>query len=134
MTDVIEFAPFLKRKKASECRHLTYVVGMKEASLTCSDCDAELDPWWVLRSLVERSEELEAADAERHARALAAFQEWEVRCKDAMRHHEAWVAGANARIEKLTAEINRLMAQKLRLANDPEIAQARATRRSKGAK
>ena len=88
----------------------------------------------MLRSLVERSEELEAADAERHARALAAFQEWEVRCKDAMRHHEAWVAGANARIEKLTAEINRLMAQKLRLANDPEIAQARATRRSKGAK
>ncbi len=131
MTDVIEFAPFLKRKKASECRHLTYVVGMKEASLTCQDCDADLDPWWVLRSLVERSEELEAADAARHARAMSAFQEWEERCKQAMSLHEAWVSGANVRIEKLTSEINRLMAQKLRLANDPEIARAR---RTKGAK
>jgi hypothetical protein len=127
--DVIEFAPLLKRKQAAECDHLTCLVGMNEASVSCSDCDAELDPWWVLRSLVERSEELEAADAARHARNLAALQEWEEKRKEAMRLHEAWVAGANSRIEKLTAEINRLMAQKLRLANDPDVARAR---RSKG--
>ncbi len=129
MTDVIEFAPFLKRKLAAECDHRTFVVGMKEASLTCADCDAELDPWWVLRSMVERSEELAAEEASYHERAQKAFREWEEKCKQAMRIHEAWVAGANSRTEKLTAEINRLMAQKLRLANDPEIARAR---RSKG--
>lgn len=134
MTEVIEFSPFLKRKQASECAHTTYVVGMKEASLTCHDCDAELDPWWVLRSLVLRYEEEEAARTAQRRRAMAAFQEWEAKCKQAMRFHERWVADANARIEKMTAEINRLRAEKLRLANDPEIARARAARRSKGVK
>lgn len=132
MADVIEFAPFLKRKQASECEHETYIVGMKEASLTCEDCGAALDPWWVLRSMVLRSEEEEAAEVAKQERAQAAFAEWEAKCKEAMAKHEAWVRYVNEQIAKLTADKNRLMAEKLRLVNDQEIARARAARRTKG--
>ena len=130
--DVIEFEPFLKRKRSAACDHPTYYVGMKEASIVCQDCDAELDPWWVLRSLVLRSEEEAAAYAAFRERAQDAFVAWQGRCREAERKHEAWVRQANEQIQKLTADKNRLMAEKLRLVNDPEIARARASRRAKG--
>ena len=54
--DVIEFAPFLKRKRFGLCSHPSFEVSDTEADLTCTACEKQIDPWWVLRRLAQDDE------------------------------------------------------------------------------
>ena len=119
MSDVIDIGPRLTRKKQAACKHNNVEVDLAVASLTCTDCDGELDPWWYLRRWATASD-----------RELA---EW----SRAREEHERWVKVGNAEIAKLNAEIARLHEIKRDLGNEKvgdktlRAVAARARRRSR---
>ena len=77
---------------------------MTAASLTCCDCGAELDPWWYLRHLATRPDELEAEEA-RHNKQIA----------DKMAECNARVEYMNNTLTRLQKEIDKLRAAKSKL-------------------
>lgn len=111
MSDVIDIRPRLRARRAKTCKHACVTVDFEIASLTCDDCEAEIDPWWWIRKVAKDDIDLrESAD-----RAVAAkYAEME----EAVRKHNAWVATANETIDRKNAEIRALYDTKNRLANE----------------
>lgn len=95
--DIIDFEPFLRRKRSSVCPHDEADVDDDLPSLTCRACGAELDPWWFLRRLAHEEiglfEQMDRLDAHLRAAALRA---------------NAKIAALNAEIQRLTEIKNRL--------------------------
>jgi hypothetical protein len=98
---ILDLAPRLAKKKADACKHDCCEVDMDAAELSCTECGAELDPWWYLRRMARD----EAAEIKRKQDAIARF--------------DAWCAQANAKSSKLTDEIAELLAVKNQLWNTP---------------
>jgi hypothetical protein len=99
MTDIIDLAPRIRRKRMPECTHESVEVDDTAASLTCADCEVELDPWWWLRRQAHDHE----AEQKRQAKAQAQLDEW--------------LRTANEKCQALHAEIVRLTEAKNRLWN-----------------
>lgn len=97
---IIEFAPRLAMRRASECAHAHVEVDEDAADLSCTDCGAALDPWWFIRGL---------AEYEQHERDARQKQ---------IDDHARWVATANETIARLTREVSELTAAKNRLWNE----------------
>lgn len=111
MSNVLDIRPRLRAKRAKSCTHPCVSVDYTIASLTCDDCEAEIDPWWWIRKVAKDDVDLrESTD-----RAVAAKY---AEMNEAVRKHNAWVATANETIERKNAEINRLYAAKNRLMNE----------------
>ena len=87
---VLDLAPLLRRKKASACKHRSASVDDESPSLTCDDCEAEIEPWWFIRRMAKESEVVRA--------------EWDAVIADG----EARMAEGNARISKLNEQITKL--------------------------
>lgn len=104
---VIDFQAALRRKRVSECPHDHADVDMDVASISCRDCGHELDPWWFLRKMVVRDEEIEAGHEERR-------RKWEQQ----MDLHAKWIEGANATVKRMTDEIQKLYDTKNKLWNE----------------
>lgn len=100
MNDVVDLVPLIRRKRSSTCEHLHCEVDDTIASCSCTDCGAELDPWWFLRALAARDESERRQLQKQHD------------------DHVAWVNSANATIERLNREIRELTAAKNRLWNE----------------
>ncbi len=106
-TDITNIEPFIRRRKKRSCPHLHVEVCDDAQSLSCVDCDVELDPWWFLRNWAHNEE---AWDAH-----LAAQQ----RQMDAMfAKHNAWVEQANVTIADYNQQIQHLCDVKNRLQNE----------------
>lgn len=97
---VLDLRPVLKRKRAAECPHDYAEVSETTASLTCGDCELEIDPWWYLRKL--------ANDDERRCAEVTAVIE----------QYNAWCTSANEKLKRLHDEISQLTATKNRLYNE----------------
>jgi hypothetical protein len=103
---VINIEPFIRRKKRSACHHIHVEVDDDAASLTCIDCDAELDPWWFLRRQAHNREEWQASIDARRQEMDALVEK-----------HNAWVVKANETIRECNAQIQHLYDVKNRLGN-----------------
>jgi hypothetical protein len=104
MSDIIDIGPRLRAKRNKGCTHERASVDMKAASLTCNECDAEIDPWWWIRREAEKATSV-IEEAERAA--AAKIEECNSR-----------IARANETIRRLGAEVDALMATKSRLQNE----------------
>lgn len=101
MTDgVIPFEPALRRKKQGTCQHLMCEVDDDAASLTCAECDAELDPWWFLRRQAIEAEERQA------------------KFENEKKSVDDWFATMRALAEKLALEVAELQILKNELSNE----------------
>lgn len=123
--DVIDLRPLIRARKASDCTHPYVSVSEIEASLTCDECDAELDPWWFIRKM--------ANDQARWDKFTSDNQK---ASDDVVARHTAWMAKANEDIARYNAEIQQLVSEKNRLWNEqingrPLGAQARRARTKK---
>jgi hypothetical protein len=115
MTDqcdsILDFHAALRRKRTTQCEHQEAEVDVTIASLTCKECGLELDPWWYLRRMAERSED----DYEQFAKLHAAYQA----AGDKLRADYAVLIGRmNGTIERLNGEIAELTKTKNRLWNE----------------
>lgn len=54
-TDVIDIKPHIVRRRRSACEHEYVAVDETSASLTCCDCDAEIDPLICIESPIATS-------------------------------------------------------------------------------
>lgn len=104
---VIPIEAFIRRKKKGTCPHLHVEVDDDAASLSCSDCDAELDPWWFLRYQA-RNQELWEAHTQAQQKEL----------DEVVEKHNRWVAQANETIRIFNAQIQHLCDVKNRLSNE----------------
>ncbi len=108
--DVLDLRPRIRRKLAETCDHRFISVGMDEASATCDDCDADLDPWWALRRYVKGCEELVA-----WREKIIASAERQV--EETIANGNAAIAIQNATIVRLNGEVSELTERKNRLMN-----------------
>lgn len=106
MSAVLDLTSRLRRKKQDGCTHSHVEVDDTAASLTCVDCDAEIDPWWFIRE--------QARHAERCAERLAAAER-EIAAK--YDEGNAKIAKQNEIIVRLNEEIRRLTEAKNALWN-----------------
>lgn len=106
--EVIDLAPIIRRRQQSSCAHESFDVGMTEAIVVCRACGAPLDPWWVLRSIVERREQQEEEEAARKQAAEATLL--------------AWLQSAQAEATRISQDIARLHHERNRLLADPVLA------------
>lgn len=107
-TDIIDLLPLIRRKRQLVCPHQHTEVGDEgDASLTCSDCDAKLDPWWYIRRLADWESKLK----ERH-------QEYTAACDTKMKETNEIIERQNETITRLNAEISRLTDVKNQLSNE----------------
>jgi hypothetical protein len=104
---VTSIEPYIRRRKRSACPHLQVDVCDDEARVVCVDCDAELDPWWVLRNMAHRHEVL-TAHYESQRQEMAAQVD----------KHNAWIATANETIVAYNQQIQHLCDVKNRLSNE----------------
>lgn len=106
--DIIDLQPFIRRKQQLICAHQHTEVGNEgDASLTCSDCGAEIEPWWFIRRLAGWESRLK----ERH-------KEYQDACAKQRAEHEEWMARVNADRQRLADEVNHLIATKNALSNE----------------
>jgi hypothetical protein len=106
-TNILDIRPAIRRKRAAACQHSIVTVDDSAASLTCDDCEAEIDPWWYLRGL--------ARDTER----LGEYRrEIESGCDAKIAECNVAIAKLNATIERLNAEVQKLVETKNRLWNE----------------
>ena len=104
---ILDLVPMIRRRQKSGCEHLHVEIGDPEASLTCCDCGAELDPWLYLRTLANDPERWEKREGDYHARWVQIEAE-----------HNAWLARINETRQRLAAEIQHLTDVKNRLSNE----------------
>jgi len=83
---ILDLIPMIRRRQKAGCEHLHVEVGDPEASLTCCDCGAELDPWQYIRTLANAPERWEEERAQYDAA-------WDKLVKE----HEAWLARVNVK-------------------------------------
>ena len=106
--DIVDLRPYIRRKQQLTCSHQHTEVGHEgDASLTCGDCGAEIDPWWFIRRLSDWETRLK----ERHREYTVAY---EAKVKEG----EALVAKLNAMISRLNDEIGHPYDVKNRLSNE----------------
>lgn len=106
-SDLIDLAPFIKRKKIAECDHPTASVDDDVASLTCDTCGHEIDPWWWMRKLAREPELFEKQ-----------FQDQERRIREQNQVIIDLTTRANETITRLNEEISHLYDVKNRLGNE----------------
>lgn len=104
---VINIVPLIRQRQAQACKHAYVEVDDDAASLTCSACGAELDPWWFLRRM-----------AHDEVRFRAYYAELDNEGKALIAKHNAYLASANEAILRLNNEIGALVATKNRLWNE----------------
>lgn len=108
---MLDLGPALIAKKRSECKHPYALVDDVAASLTCSECGAELDPWTFLRKL--------AHDEELWRKRFERYRDLEAKAEAKYREH---CASLDAKLKFQTDEINRLIETKNRLWNERDPA------------
>lgn len=104
---LLDLRPLIKRKQQEACKHDWATVSMTVAVLTCDDCDAPLDPWWYLRHICQRDEEM-----------LAWRKRQEEVVDDKIEEVNKSIARGNETIMRLNAEIKRLTDLKSELFNE----------------
>lgn len=104
---VLDLQPYIRRRARSACKHNHVEVDDDAASLTCVDCDADLDPWWYIRKLAHDVEVQRAYYDDLHKKADAQIAQ-----------HAAWIEEANARIRAYNADIQHLTDVKSKLQNE----------------
>ena len=97
--EIIDLSSRIRVRRQGSCAHEHVEVAETEASMSCVDCGAEIDPWWFLRAEGRRAEERQREQAVREAML------------------EEWRLAAVATIERLNAEIATLTEAKNRLWN-----------------
>jgi hypothetical protein len=102
---MLDLAPALRRKRAAQCKHPTVSVSDHEASATCDDCGAEIDPWLLLRQIANHWDKYQAR------------VDTEIDTK--LAEGNAKLSELNRRIAHNTAELNELIERKNRLWNTP---------------
>lgn len=107
---VVDLVPRIRIAKQRSCAHMRVSVDMTAASLTCEDCDVEVDPWWYLRVMATRRE----ATIKEHDARIAAL---EVEYKKAYAWHAAQVERMNADIVEKNSRINHLNSLLTKLRN-----------------
>lgn len=95
--DLLDITSRIRMRQAAECKHDFVDVDPHAAELDCRDCGVPVDPWWYLRQLAHNEDRNVAEVAER----VAKYDEWAARAN-------AIIVDREARIAKLTAELNRL--------------------------
>lgn len=60
MSDVLDIAPLIQRRRQTDCYHPTFIVDDTTADLRCGACEKPLDPWWVLRCFARLNENINA--------------------------------------------------------------------------
>jgi len=106
--DIIDLRPYIRRKQQLACSHQHVEVGHEgDASLACTDCGAEIDPWWFIRRLGDWEHRLK----ERHRDYIVAYD-------TKVKEGEALVAKLNATIARLNGEISHLYDVRNRLSNE----------------
>lgn len=103
---ILDLGPALLAKKHRECNHPYALVADNEASLTCNECGAELDPWWFLRR--------QANDEESWRKRYERYAKLE---DTARANYEALCRRLQDKIDNLTAEVNSLIKERNRLWN-----------------
>lgn len=107
MSNILDIRPAIRRKQQAACAHRAVSVDDSARSMTCDDCDAEIDPWWYLRGLARDTEKLGE-----YRRSI------EAACDDKIAQCNASIAERNATIVRLNAEVQALVATKNRLWNE----------------
>jgi Ser-tRNA(Ala) deacylase AlaX len=105
---VVDLVPRIRFAKQRTCKHLTASVAMTEASLTCDDCDAEIDPWWYLRVMAERSDDVARDQAERMAVIEADYQKAYAQYAASVERMNADILEKNSRINHLNSLLTKL--------------------------
>lgn len=101
---VIDLAPRLRRKRQDSCRHEEFSVDDVLPDVTCDLCGAQIDPWFVLRTMAHRWDEMEARVKREVAEAVA--------------KGTAAIEQMNRQIERLNVELAELTERKNRLWNE----------------
>lgn len=107
VSDILDIRPALRRKKQASCGHRSVSVDDAAASLTCDECEADIDPWWYLRQLALHNEKV-----------TEYRRQVEVDCDAKMAECNAKIAKFNETVERLNAEIRQLNETKNRLWNE----------------
>lgn len=54
--DIIDLPLWVTQRKRGPCTHPGAAVDMTAASLSCTECKAEIDPWWYLRRMAQEGD------------------------------------------------------------------------------
>jgi Skp family chaperone for outer membrane proteins len=109
--EILDLRPRIVLKQQRDCDHEHMSVGMETAEVSCDDCGAPLDPWWALRELASRHQDVEVRIEAMRAHYAAEEQ----RIQDEL---AKVVEAADATIARHQADIAALLETKKRLHNE----------------